>query len=187
MGSAQSTPMRSPLFLALQALCEILASMEEWRGDHAPAAKDGNSVRVAFQILSSQFPTGTGRVGVAYFPFKRKLKAFFVAPRIYALKDIPISVLSPEAFLRDPNFARAFSSFASTPRPLDVVFDMSLEDYEVQGEYGPCSLPDKEAIAKQTYHPLGARRPVVFRRDQECGDACCVWDSAPVQFVSSRL
>jgi len=186
MGYAQTTPRRSSLFLALQALCDLLASMEEWRADHAPAAKDGNSVRVAFNILSNDFPR-EARVGLAYFPYKKKFTAFFVAPRSYTLKDVPISEVSPGAFLRDPNFARAFRTFTSNSRPLDVVFDMSLEDYEVQGEYGPCSLPNKEAIAENKYQPLGVRRPMVFRKDRQAGDASCVWESAPVQFVSSPL
>jgi len=49
MGSAaQSTPMRSPLFLALQALREILASLEEWR-----ATRRYGGARASFGFTSS--------------------------------------------------------------------------------------------------------------------------------------
>ena len=189
MGATQSSTLQPPLLLALQALAEILASLDEWRATHAQPTQKGASVRVAFNILSSQVPFGTGRVGVAYFPFSKGLKAFYVAPGSNALTELPILELAPQTFTRNPGFARSFKLFTSSSRaPLKVVFDVSVEDREVQGERGPCNLPDKNYIERQCYQPRGAQQRVVFRREPGCEDDCCFWKSAPVEFApSSRV
>lgn len=62
-----------------------------------------------------------------------------------------------------------------------------MEDHEIQGEYGPCTLPNWGAMARQKYQTIGVRPPMVFRKDRFSSSAVASENARHAQSHPSGL